>query len=159
MGDEGGVPNPRSRWGTPSRWVEVTHPRSRWGGYPISDPGGGTQSEVCGGTPFQVQVEVSHPDGGGFTIPGPGGGTPYQVWGVPHPAGGMGTHPMSRQGDTISSWWWRVPHPRSRLGVGVPHLRSGWGTTIRRQQHSKHLLYSGKYASCIHAGGHSYEQT
>ena len=100
-----------------------------------------------------------------------GGGT--------HPRSGRGgevPNPRSRWGEG-------VPHPRSRWGRGYPipgqdrvppgpgmgyppdlgqgtHLELGWGTpktwdrvTPPDLGHSKHLLHSGWYASCVHAGG------
>ena len=77
-----------------------------------------------GGTPSQVC-------GGGVSQPGlNGGGYPSQVWMVGYPLGQVwmvGVYPG---------------YPPPWLD-GVPPLH----------QHSKHLLRSGRYASCVHAGG------
>ena len=90
---------------------------------------------ILGGYPIQLMgVPIPCPDRGYPKQQTAGGGTPFQVLlGVPHQAGG--TPSQVQVGGTPSSWW------------GVPHSRS-----IRRQQHSKHLLCSGWYASCIHTG-------
>ena len=51
-----------------------------------------------------------------------------------------------------------VPPPPSRTGWGPPPppARTGWGNPPpckETDEHSEHLLYDGRYASCTHAGG------
>ena len=97
------------------------------GGYPArSSPAGG-------GVPWQVQL-------GG--IPWPGG---YPGWGVPWPGGTLaGGVP----------WPGGYPGWGGTLAGGVPWpggTLAGGGTQLG--QHREYLLHSGRYASCVHAGG------
>ena len=72
--------------------------------------------------------------------PWPGG---YLPWlGVPTLAG-RGTY--LGQGGTYLGWEWYLPWPGGTyLGQGYPLLPG---------QHREYLLCSGRYASCVHAGG------
>ena len=92
---------------------------------------------------------VPHPRSRGYPIPGPGGGVP-----IPGPGGG---YPILLMGG-------KPPPPQSRLdgvlpspgldGLPPPPIQD-WMGTPSGDQHSEHLLYGGRCASCIHAGGHS----
>ena len=112
---------------------------------------------------------LSHPADGGGGVPHPksrwGGGGPDG--GVPHPRSGPGGSPSFLTGG--------IPHPNESMpsflirGTGVPPCRTRWVTPLpppphpgldgyplpcqKTEQHSKHLLRSGRYASCVHAGG------
>ena len=120
---------------------------------------GGTQSQVWmwGGTPSQVWMV-----GGEYPIPGldGGGGVPHprSGWWYPIPGldGGGVPHPRSGWwGGTPSQVWMVGGYPPARSEWwGVPPTMTGWGTPPPPpHQHSKHLLFGGRYASCVHAGG------
>ena len=85
---------------------------------------------------FHRYLSVHISGGGGYHIPDPGSGVPQvQVGGVPYPGGGGGITPSQA---------WVPPSPHPGLDRVPP---------IRRQQHGEHLVRSGRYASCVHAGG------
>ena len=81
-------------------------------------------------------------------------------WGTPPAQTWEGCTPPSRSGEGV---------PPSRPGKGVPHPIQTWdrgtpspgqvpgqwggGGFPNRTQHSVHLLRSGWYVSCVHAGG------
>ena len=130
-------------------------------GYPI--PGlGGTPSQVwwLGGTPSQVWL-------GGYPIPGLAGG--YQS--TPLTRSGWGTPSLDLgQGTSLDLRWGTPPSPQTWDGVPpdldrvpLPWTWTGYPQTWHRvppqtwdgvpPQQSKHLIYGGQYASCVHAGG------
>ena len=136
-------------------------------GYPVLGlVGGSTPSWVwVGGTPSQVSVG-GYPVPGlgrGYPIPGLGRGEdhPRSGWGVPHPRSGWWGYPgyppdqvwrgVPRLPPLARSGWCRVPVVLPPWLDGVPPTMAGWGTPLH--QHSEHLLHSGRYASCVHAGG------
>ena len=97
--------------------------RSGWGGYPI--PGLDTPPDMGWGTPPRPGMEYPlHQTWDG--VP------PLDLEWVPSPRPGMGYPP--------------------RPGTGYPP-RHGMGYPPETDQHSEHLLRSGRYASCIHTGG------
>ena len=117
---------------------------------------GGTPILPVGGYPIQPMGGLPHLADGGY--PGMGvtpppmqtWNTPIQTWevGSPHPDLGWGTPPPtpSRPGKG-------VPPPPSRPGMGFrsgPRTRGGYP---QPEQHSVYLLRSGRYTSCVHAGG------
>ena len=138
------------RGGTPSSWLR---------GYPIRGPGKGVPHPAGGGTPSQFQVwdtpsswwGVPHPRSRWWVVPHPRSrweGTPSQVW--------MGGTPSQVQAGGAPFQVWMDWYPISGLGGGYPPYPGLDGIPsplIRRQQHSEHLLCSGWYASCVHAGG------
>ena len=131
------------------RWGGTRTPPPRGGGVPRSGyPPGGTEVRVppLGGVP-----RSGYPPGGyrgpGTTTPqggyrGPGtpprGGT--EVWVPPGGYRGPGT-PPPRGGTEV-----RVPPPPP----------PGGGTRVGQQK--QYSLHSGRYASCVHAGGLSCEK-
>ena len=127
-----------------STFRRVPHPRSVGWGVPIPCLGGDTWS--------QVWVGVPHPRSGW-------GGTPSQVWmvgGIPSQVW-MGGYPGVPPGliwmvggtcGTPTTTGWGIP--LTMTGWGNPSSMTGWGTPLH--QHSKHLLHSGQYATCVHAG-------
>ena len=83
-------------------------------------------------------------------------GTPFQIW-----IEGVGGVPLSKQ-----DW---MGYPPSRTGWSMPPSKTGWGTPHpgldgvsphlrldgvppcqNTDQHNKHLLHGGRYASCVH---------
>ena len=77
---------------------------------------------------------------GGDPIPRSGQGRvpPSQVrMGSPHPPPHLGGVPGQDWGRTVPWDWMGLPPPPGR----------------ETEQHSEHLLHSGRYASCVHAGG------
>ena len=122
--------------GTPPGGYPVRYPPGG-SGYP---PGGGSQIPP-GGVPGQVP-----PWGGPGTPPRgvqvPLGGVPDRV----PPQGGtwLGTPP----GGTRPSPQGGYPDPRGGYLTGYPP----WGGT-QVGQHKEYSLHSGRYASCVHAGG------
>ena len=94
------------------------------GGYLTGYPPGGVPGPP-GGVPRPPQGGYPDPPRGGFL-------TGYPPGGYPDPPGG------------VPDW---VP-PR---GVPDQVLPPGGGTQLG--QHSEYLLHSGRYASCVHAGG------
>ena len=120
------------------------------GGDPISGLGGGypIPGLARGGSP-----SIPGLDGGG-------GGSPSQIWmGWGYPVPGLDWV------DTPPPWTWDGVPPNMGWGTpqtwnGVPPQTwdgyppdMGWSTPPKTDQHSEHLLCSGQYASCIHAGG------
>ena len=128
---------------------------------------------LCFHKNLSVNILVSTPiwlTGGYTCLADRGGGTP--IWlmggipsfltGVPHPTDSAGRVPPSDQ--------WEVPHWD---WMGYSNIRTGWGTPYpplvldggtpcqdgmgyppqKTEQQSKHLLYGGRYACCVHAGG------
>ena len=159
----GGVPHPRSGWGTPliRRQISIVSTCYVAGSMPLAFRGTFLYlllptSKVEEGTSSQVQM-------GGVPYPRSrqGGYYPSQVWmvgGIPRVPPGqiwmVGGTPPAR------SWWWGYPLATSGWW-GVPWVplpprlaRSGWGTPQphKTEQHSEHLLPSERYASCVHAG-------
>ena len=144
------------------------HGAAGGGGYPARSSQGGTQSPVPpGGVP-----KVWYPPWGGYlggyprsgTPPGgylrsgtpwggyPGGGylrsgTP---WGVPGGYPRSGTPPGGVPGGVPDVWY--PPSPRGVPG-GVPEVRYPPRGGTQLGQHREYLLHSGRYASCVHAGG------
>ena len=106
----------------------VPHPRSGRGGYPIPGLGGG-------GVLHPRSGQGTPPDLGWGTPPGPGMRTRD---GVP-PRPGMGYPPGPGMGYPPRPGMGYLPGP----GMGTPPDLG----------HSEHLLFGGRYASCVHAGG------
>ena len=75
--------------------------------------------------------------------------------GNPHPRSRGGYPPF--RSDPRSEWWGgcTLGYPPAQDWMGVPPpIMTGWGTPpLGRQQHSKHLLRGGRYASFVHTGG------
>ena len=164
---------PRWGWGYPSQvWMVGGVPQ------PGLDGGGGTpvRSGWYGGYPSQVWMVryparswwwgVPQPGLDGWEVPQPGldgGGYPSQVWMV---GGTWSTLPSQvwMVGGVPSVPPWpgldgaRVPRvpPSPWLDGYSPHPppHHDWmGYPPPPHQHSKHLLRSRRYASCVHAGG------
>ena len=119
----GGVPGPPR--GVPGQ----VPPGGVWvrvppGGYPVRYPPGGL------GTPL-----------GGYLDPDPPGGTRLGT-----PPGGCVPRPPP--GGTWPGPWGGTRTPPGGRGVPVPPRG---GTQLG--QHREYLLHSGRYASCVHAGG------
>ena len=76
---------------------------------------------------------------GGVRVPPGGYLTGYLPGGVPGPA------PPPPRGGT------QTPTPPGRGGTRTPPPPPGGGTQLG--QHREYLLHSGRYASCVHAGG------
>ena len=105
----------------------VPHPRSGHGGYPIPGLHGGTPCSHSGGTWARPRPDL------GWSTP------PSKPWmGYPPGQTCAGVPPITGWG-TLHHHWMGYPPP-SEDGVPPP-------------QHSKHLLCSGQYASCVHTGG------
>ena len=118
-----------------------------------------------GGVPCQVQL-------GGGTLSGPARGVPCQVQGGYPARGGTlpgGTLPGGTQvgypqpgqdGGTLLGGT-QVGYPPARSGrgtqVGYPPARSGGGypagSDTQLGQQKEYSLHSGRYASCVDAGG------
>ena len=135
----GGLPHPATE-GYPIQGPDggrVPHPRSRWG---VPNPRSGWGVPRWG-YPSDVQMGVSNPRSRFRT-----------GWNTPHTDLGSGTLPVQD--------WMGYPrpgmkYPPSRPGIEYPP--PGWTGCYpppyqETEQHSKHLLCGGWYASCVHAG-------
>ena len=99
-------------------------------------------------------------------IPGLDGGIPHPVMDggypmeFPHPGqvlGQDGRYPVVPPSPGLDEvppvgTGWETP---IQVWLGYHPSRSGWGTPLHQEteQHSKHLLRGGQYASCVCAGG------
>ena len=155
----GGVPGPPG--GVPD-WVP---PHPRVPPHLVRYPGGsgypprGVPGQVPGGvrvSPRGVPGQVPRPPRGGGTWPGtlpPPRGVPRPPR-VPDrvPPGGYpdprGTWPGTPRGGTQTPPGYLTGYPPRG---GVPGPPGGGGTQLG--QHREYLLHSGRYASCVHAGG------
>ena len=105
-------------------------------------------STVGGGVPISHNALQHFPEchgaAGGGTLPGPAGGGTLAggtlAGGVPWPGGTLaGGYP----GREYPGWGGTL------AAGGYP----GWGGVTQLGQHREYLLHSGRYASCVHAGG------
>ena len=91
----------------------------------------------------------------GGTLPGPAGGVPCQVQPGGYPGLGWGTLAggYPGQGGTLARGYpgRGVPWPGGVPCQGRGYPGRGAGTQLG--QHREYLLHSGRYASCVHAGG------
>ena len=103
---------------------------------------------VCGGRGLPQPGQ----DGGVGTQPSPDRGVPQpgqdggyhsQGWGTP-PIQGWGIPPVQRWGTSSS---------RDGVPPPIPHPEMGTPSSVGQQV--EYLIRGGRYASCIHAGGHS----
>ena len=105
---------------------------------------------------FHRCLSVHRGGGGSGYPPPPGGGSGYPPWGGPGPPwGGLGPPWGVRvppggvwvppQGVWVPPWGVRVPPG------GGPGTPPGGGTQVGQQK--EYSLHSGRYASCVHAGG------
>ena len=132
------------------------HGADTWG-YPARSSRGGTlqgRGTLPGGYPAQGVPCWGVPARGY-----PAGGTlPRGVFCQGYPAQGVPCWGYPAQG--VPCWGSTLPggtqvgyHPSQvRTGEYPPQARSGWGGTQLEQQ-KEYSLHSGRYASCVHAGG------
>ena len=131
---------------------------------------GGGEGVVGGGIPpsFQMGGTLSFPMEGWMGTPSQdGGGGRYriQLWmvgGVPYPALDREGTPSGSIG-VPTSWTGWVPPSPSWTGWGTPPpirldrgtflVRLNGGTFGIQSSTAKYLLRSGRYTSCVHAGG------
>ena len=114
---------------------------------------GGSGYPPPGGVPDRV------PPRGGYLTGYPPGGVwipPGGVW-VPPPGGRSGYPPGGVPGQVPPPGGSGYPPPGGTQTPGYPPGGVTWPGTPRGGtqlgQHSEYLLHSGRYASCVHAGG------
>ena len=103
---------------------------------------------VCQFTPRLGEVPPSASTG--YPLPRSDWGYPLPRKEVPHPYLGRG-YPRPDLGRG-------TPPPIIRWGYPHPDLVPGGGDTPQLEQHRVYLVRDGRYASCVHAGGLSYQK-